>query len=152
MDLSQPPRALLDGHADIRDGLARAAHETGGIGESAQRAVRSFSEHAEKEERIVFPLLGLLPRVTHNRIDADMAQVLPQFDQLEAMLPDLLAEHRMISHALEKLVESAKSADRADFGGLVARILDHQKLEEAVIYPSALLLGRYLSIRLGRTP
>lgn len=152
MDLSQPPRALLDGHADIRDGLARAAHEKGEIGEAARRAVRYFSEHAEKEEKVLFPVLGLLARVVHNRIDADMALVLPQFDQLEAMLPDLLAEHRMISHALEKLVESAKAADRADFGGLVARILDHQKLEEAVVYPSAQLLGRYLRIRLGRAP
>ena len=143
--------ALAESHADIRDGLARAAHEKGPIGEAAQRATKYFGQHAEKEERLLFPLLALLPRVAENKIDPDMADQLPHFEELERVLPDMVAEHRMLSAALEKLVEAAKAEKRPDYGGFVARLLDHIKTEEAVIYPATLVLGRYLRIRLGRS-
>ena len=148
MELTSPT-TLVEWHADIRDGLVRAAHEHGPIGEASQRVARYFAQHAEKEERLLFPVLALLPRVAHNNFDAQMADALPLFEKLESSMEDMLAEHRMIAAALEAMVAAAKAQDRADFGGLVARIFHYVKLEETVIYPSALVLGRYLRIRLG---
>ena len=148
MDMTIPP-ALAVEHGEIHDELARAAREPGAIGEAAQRVARYFQQHAEKEERSVFPLLALLPGAAHGKVDVGMADALPRFEELDRLMPDLVAEHRMISAALEKLLEAARAQDRAELGQLAARILDHAKLEEAVIYPAAVLVGKFLRLRFG---
>ena len=148
MEMIAPP-ALAVEHGQIHDQLARASREPGAIGEAAQRAARYFQQHTEKEERLVFPLLALLPAVAGGKVNVEMADALPRFEELDKLLPDMLAEHRMISAALEKLLEAARAQDRAELGELAAQILDHAKLEEAVIYPAAVLLGRFLRLRFG---
>jgi hemerythrin superfamily protein len=148
MDMTTPSPLSAE-HGEIHDRLSRAAREPGAIGEAAQRVARYFSQHAEKEERLVFPLLALLPVAAHNKIDVSMAEELPRFAQLEALMPDMLAEHHMISAALEKLLEAARAQDRAEFAALAAHVLNHSKLEEAVIYPALLLLGKFLRRRFG---
>lgn len=148
MDMTTPS-ALAAEHGEIHDQLARAAHEPGAIGEAAQRLARYFAQHAEKEERLVAPLLALLPSAAHNKVGVHMADELPRFAELERAMPEILAEHRMIGAAVEKLLEAAKAQDRAEFGELAGRILGHARLEETVIYPAALLLGKFLRLRFG---
>lgn len=148
MDMKTPP-ALAAEHGEIHDKLARAAREPGDIGEAAQRVARYFRQHAEREERLIFPLLALLPAAIQNKVDVKMADTLPAFAELETVLPDMLAEHHIISAALEKLLEAAKAKNRPEYGELAVRILDHARLEEAVLYPSAMLLGKYLRLRFG---
>lgn len=142
--------ALTAEHGEIHGGLARASREPGPIGVAAQRVARYFSDHAKKEDELVVPLLSLLPAAAEGKLDAEMADALPVFDRLEGGVADLQAEHRMIAAALELLVAAAKAEDRTDLGELSVRLMAHVRLEEAVIYPAALLLGRYLRVRFGR--
>lgn len=136
-------------HGDLHDALARAAREQAPVGPAAQRVVKYFAQHAEKEQRTIAPLLALLPDAAHGKIDARMADAIPVFRDLEGLLPDMIAEHHVIRAALESLVAAARDKDRADLGELAERALAHMRMEEAVVYPAALLLGRYLRIRFG---
>lgn len=136
-------------HGELHDALARAAREAAPVGPAAQRVVKYFAQHAEKEQRAIAPLLALLPDAANGKIDARMAEAIPVFRDLEAVLPDLIAEHHVIRAALESLVAAAKEKDRAELGELAERALAHMRMEEAVVYPAALLLGRYLRIRFG---
>lgn len=136
-------------HGEIHDRLTRAARERGPIGEAAKRVARHFAQHAEKEEKLVAPLLALLPRAARERPDAAMTEALPLYDRLLASHEDLVAEHRVISAGLEALVSAAHAAQRPEFAELAARLVGHMRLEEMVIYPAALLVGRYLRLRLG---
>jgi hypothetical protein len=136
-------------HGEIHDRLARAARESGPLGEAAKRVARHFARHAEKEERLVTPLLALLPRAAQAKPDPAMATALPLFGEFKASLDEMVAEHHVISAGLEALVKEAHAAERAEFGALAARLVAHMRLEEEVIYPAALLLGRYLRLRLG---
>lgn len=141
--------ALSADHGELRDALARAAREPAPIGPAAQRVAKYFAEHAEKEQRTIAPLLALLPDASYGKIDARMADAIPVFRDLENVLPDMVAEHHVIRAALESLVAAGKEKDRADIGEIVERALAHMRMEEAVVYPAALLLGRYLRMRFG---
>jgi capsid portal protein len=132
---------------ELRELLIAAAREPGAIGEAAKRAERLFAEHARKEEKLVFPLLAMLPNVAMGKPHAQQGEALDLSRQLEDALPDLMAEHEVIAGALEALVAAARQADRADLGELAARILGHAHLEESVLYPAALVLAKYLRMR-----
>lgn len=145
-DISHP-RALGNEHIELRELLIAAAREPGPIGEAAKRAERLFAEHVRKEERIVFPLLAMLPNVAMGKPHPRQGEALELSGQLEGSLQDLMAEHEVIAGALEALIDAAKKADRADLGELAARILGHAHLEESVLYPAALVLAKYLRMR-----
>jgi iron-sulfur cluster repair protein YtfE (RIC family) len=136
-------------HGEIHDRLARAARQPGAIGETAQRVARYFTQHAAKEERLVLPLIELLPLVAHGRPEASLSKTFPLFGEFEGSVKDMVAEHHMIEAALEMLVAAAHAEERPEFAALAARLVGHMRLEEAVIYPAALLLGKYLRLRLG---
>lgn len=141
------PRALRNEHVELRELLITAAREPGAIGEAAARAERLFAEHVRKEEKLVFPLLAMLPNVAMGKPHPQQGQALDLSRDLDAALQDLMAEHEVIAGALELLVTAAKKADRADLGAVAARILDHAHLEESVLYPAALVLAKYLRLR-----
>ena len=141
------PRALRNEHIELRELLIAAAKEPGAIGEAAARAERLFAEHVRKEEKLVFPLLAMLPNVAMGKPHAQQGQALDLSRDLDAALQDLMAEHEVIAGALELLVAAAKKSDRADLGEVAARILDHAHLEESVLYPAALVLAKYLRLR-----
>jgi iron-sulfur cluster repair protein YtfE (RIC family) len=141
--------AFTSEHGEIHDRLVHAAREPGPIGEAARRVERFFDQHAAKEERLVAPLLELLPRVARHKPDSSMARALPLFDEFSGAVDDMISEHHVISAALEALVAAAHAADRPEFAALAARLVSHMRLEETVIYPAALLLGKHLRLRLG---
>ena len=147
MTTAAHPVALVNDHGEIHDRLTAAARESGAIGEAAARAARYWAEHVKKEEKLVFPLLAMLPNVAMGKPHPRLPEALDLSRQLEAAIPDLQAEHEMIGGALEALVEAAKGVDRPDLGELAARILGHAHLEESVLYPAALVLAKYLRAR-----
>jgi iron-sulfur cluster repair protein YtfE (RIC family) len=136
--------AFTSDHGEIHDRLVQAAREAGAIGETARRVERFFSQHAAKEERLVAPLLALLPRLARHKPDAEMAQVLRLYDEFSGALDDMISEHHVISAALEDLVAAAHAAERPEFAALAARLVSHMRLEESVLYPAAVLVGKYL--------
>jgi len=56
----------------------------------------------------------------------------------------MLAEHRTIVAALERLVEEARRAERNDIVEFAAKLILHAQTEEQVMYPAALLVGRFV--------
>jgi hypothetical protein len=79
-----------------------------------------------------------------------MADVLALADRLEAELPGMLAEHQQIMAALGDLVAAANAEKRPKYAHFAEKLMSHASTEEEVLYPAALLVGRYLKLRLGR--
>jgi hypothetical protein len=78
-----------------------------------------------------------------------MAEVLKMTDTLEAELPKMLAEHRLIVAALQELVAAARQEDRPEFITFAERLTLHAQTEEQVSYPTAILIGKYLKLALA---
>jgi len=67
-----------------------------------------------KEDQFAPPPLGLLAALARGDWNAEMAEVLTLTEQLEAELPQMLAEHQAIVAALNLLREAAARAGRAE--------------------------------------
>ena len=144
------PESLRREHQALHDSLAALGREPGELGESARLVARLLAPHAGREEQFALPPLGLLPALARKELREDMAQVFAHTEWLRRNYETMLAEHRMILAALERLLAAARAADRAEVGELAEQLALHARLEEEVLYPAALLVGEFLRLRLGR--
>ena len=70
-------------------------------------------------------------------------------DRLKAELSQMLAEHKSIVAALERLSEAAKKAGKMEYAEFAEALMLHAKTEEEVLYPASILIGEYVREKLG---
>jgi hypothetical protein len=145
----QIPPALKAEHDELHSELVRATKAGGRTGEAAKAVAQLMHPHFVKEEEYALPPLGLLAALSGGKIDRGMADVLKMTDKLEAELPQMLAEHKEIVKALERLVEAAKAESKPEYVHFAEKVMAHARTEEEVSYPAALLVGRYLKAALA---
>lgn len=138
------PLPLRIEHEELHDELRRATQAGGEVGAAAQALARLMHPHFVKEDEIALPPLGLLAPLAEGRFAAGMAEVLALTDRLRAELPAMLAEHRTIVAALQRLRQAAERAGRDDIVAFAHRLALHAQAEEQVMYPAALLVGAFV--------
>jgi hypothetical protein len=143
------PTSLQQEHETLHEELRRATQAEGQVGEAARALARLMHPHIVKEDRIALPPLGLLAALARGEAGAGMAEVLALTDRLEAEMPSMLAEHEGIVGALRRLEAAAAEAGREDIVAFARRLTLHARTEEEVMYPAAVLVGRYLRLRLA---
>ena len=143
------PAPLRAEHEALHRRLQEAAREPGAVGETAREVARLLHPHFVREEEFALPPLGLLARVARGGVTGDMAEVLPMARRLEAELPAMLAEHRAIVAALERLVAAARAEGKPRYERFAEALIAHALTEEEILYPAAILLGRAVEAKLG---
>lgn len=146
----QIPQSLKVEHEELHAELVRATMLSGAVGEAAKAVASVLHEHFEKEEEYALPPLGLLVALARGEITPQMADVIAMTNRLEADLPHMLLEHEAVVAALEKLIVAAKAANRPDVVSFADKLMLHAQTEEEVSYPTAILIGKYLKLKLGR--
>ena len=142
------PPVLLLAHQALRDDINAAAKLGGRTGKTAQRVARLIQPHYAKEEEFALAPLALLPDLAQGTIAPPMAAAITLAAQLHDAMPDLLAERHMIIAALEELMAAAEAEGHAELVGRAKRLMLHEEHEEQVSYPTAILIGKYLQLRL----
>ena len=143
------PKPMKIEHDELHAALVRATTAGGRTGEAAKAVAKVLHAHFVKEEEYALPPLGLLPALAGGKVEPAMADVLVMTDRLEAELPQMLAEHKDIVAALEKLVAAAKAENRPEVADFAEKLMLHAQAEEQVAYPTALLIGRYVKTMLA---
>jgi len=146
----QIPESLKIEHEALHAELVRATTLPEAVGEAARAVAQALHAHFEKEEEYALPPLGLLTSLARGEITPRMADVVAMTDRLEADLPHMLQEHQAIVSALEKLILAAKAANEPDVLRFVDKLLLHAQTEEEVSYPTSILIGKYLKLKLNR--
>jgi hypothetical protein len=144
------PRTLKVEHEELHDQLRKATQESGPVGEAAKAVATVMHPHFVKEEEYALPPLGLLPALARGEITSDMAEVLPMTEKLKAGLDEMLAEHGSIVGALSNLADVARREGKPEYAEFAEKLVLHAQTEEEVSYPTAILIGEYLKLRLGR--
>ena len=144
------PLPLRQEHEALHGQLRQATQAGGEVGEAAKTLVGLMHPHFVKEDRIALPPLGLLVALARGEATPEMAGVLELTDQLEAELPAMLAEHRTIVEALQKLRDAAKRAGRTEIVEFAQALMQHARTEEEVMYPAAVLVGQVVRQRLSQ--
>jgi hypothetical protein len=144
------PQAMKAEHDDLHAELEKAMKASGRVGDAAKVVARLLHPHFVKEEEFALPPLGLLVALSQGKIEPEMADVLAMADKLEAELPRMLAEHKDLVAALENLIEAAMAENKPEQVHLAQKLVLHAHTEEQVSYPTAILIGRYLKLKLGK--
>lgn len=142
-DMQTPP-SLAAEHRELHEVLARASKEGGELGRAAEELEKALAPHFKREEEIATPPLGLLPKLAREQATADMRAVLPMTEALERELPQMLREHEVIRGAVSRFREAAAKADRDEYVRFSDELAAHARQEEEILYPAAVLVGRYV--------
>ena len=138
------PQPLQQEHEALHAELRNATQAGGAVGDAAKALARLMHPHFVKEDEFALPPLALLQPLAQGAATAEMADVLRLTDRLADELPSMLAEHKTIVAALERLVDEAKRAERSDIVEFAHKLMLHAQTEEEVMYPAALLVGRFV--------
>jgi hypothetical protein len=144
------PGPLKLEHHELHADLVKVTKAGGRTGESARAVANVLHDHFVKEEEYALPPLGLLKALSEGKAESEMTKILPMTDKLERELGSMLSEHRCLVAELTKLIEAAKGENKPEVVNFAEKLMLHARTEEEVLYPSAILIGRYLKLKLGR--
>lgn len=144
------PLPLQNEHEALHERLRLATQAGGEVGEAAKTLAQLMHPHFIKEDEFALPPLGLLAALARGEWSAEMAEVLTLTDQLEAELPQMLAEHEGIVAALKTLRDAASRTGRSDIVAFAEALTEHARTEEEVMYPAAVLVGQLVRQRLDQ--
>lgn len=144
------PKPLKEEHDELHAELANATQVSGRIGEAARAVADVLHPHFVKEEEYALPPLGILSLLAEGRISPDMKQVLAMTDRLKAELPEMLQEHKTIVVALKNMIDVAKKENKPEYARVAEKVILHAQTEEEVMYPTTILIGEYLKLKLGK--
>jgi hypothetical protein len=147
MELKIPLPMKLE-HDELQEELVKATRERGIIGEAANEVARVLHYHFIKEEEYVLPTLGILKLIANQEMINEIQLVFAMSDRLKQNLPHMLEEHRSIVVALKTLIEAAQKENKPAYIQFANKLMLHAQTEEEVTYPTAILIGEYLKLRL----
>lgn len=142
------PKSLKVEHEALHATLAKATKEDGEIGTAAKQIAKILHGHFVKEEEFALPPLGLLSDLATAPISEDMKSVLHMTEKLKSDLPQMLEEHKQIVQALDKFADVAKKFNRMEYVEFADNLKLHAQTEEEVMYPTAILVGEYINLKL----
>ena len=145
----QIPRPLQLEHDELHATLANATKAGGKIGDAAKAVAQLLHPHFVKEEEYALPPLGLLPLLAAGQVTPEMRNVLTMTDRLREELPHMLQEHQAIVAALKMLADIAEQEQQREYAHFAEKLVLHAQTEEDVLYPTAILIGEYLKLKLG---
>lgn len=132
-------------HEQLHAKLAEATRLPGRTGEAARRVAKILHPHFLREDEYAIPPLGLLARLARGRTTPDMADVLPLVARLKEEMPLMIEEHRAITGALIQLGNAASEEGRREWAEFADELRHHAQMEEEVLYPAAILVGKYVA-------
>jgi hypothetical protein len=143
------PASLKSEHEELHNYLHKATREPNKTGVAAKNVAKIMHSHFIKEEEYAAPPLSLLNELSKGKITKDMEPVLELTQKLEDDLPNMLEEHKQIVAALDKLKLAATEENKTEYIEFAEKLKLHAQTEEEVMYPAAILVGKYLKFRLG---
>lgn len=142
------PTPLHSEHQALCAEINAATKFEGRTGKAARLVARLVERHYAQEDEFVFPPLGLLPELAQGTIEPEMAAAVVMATRLHDELPNLLAVQRVIVAAVEELMTHAEAEGHAELVGFAEKLMLHEEIEREVSYPTAILIGKYLQLRL----
>ncbi|MHB8064403.1 MAG: hypothetical protein ACYDG2_17525 [Ruminiclostridium sp.] len=143
------PERLRFQHEEMWETLSYAVREGGKLGDAAKSVAKVVGVHFAKEEELVLPLLEFLQLLAVENADKSIEDALKLADKMKGNLVVFHDEHERVVIALKLLIEAAKDENRQDYLRLAVKLLLHAREEKEFIYPTAILIGNYLKLKMA---
>lgn len=146
--LATPP-SIHEEHQHLHHQLDLAIASGGKTGACASAVADVLLPHFKAEEAYAMPPLGLLEAIAHDQpLSAEqIRQAIKMADKLQAHYDQMIKEHQQIHAALESLASAARAEHKPEALAFANTLMLHAQNEEQVLYPTTLLIGKYLTLR-----
>lgn len=144
------PESVKEEHEELHRELEVATRVPGSVGKAAKGVARILHPHFIKEEEYALPPLALLSRLAEGEVGPEMRDVIEMTDKLNANLPQMIREHKDIVAALGRLTAAAEES-KPEYARFAEKLTLHARNEEEILYPAAILVGRYLRLRFSES-
>lgn len=141
----QVPQSIRLQHEQIisrLDHLAKRSDQESAA--AAQKALAFLKEHYAKEEAIVLPPLGLLPRIARGDIAKDMEPAIAMADRTKATLAQFEEDHVQITSLMNELIAVGQNRRNDELVRLATRVAAQSLNDIEVAQPTVILIGDYL--------
>ena len=142
------PSSIQAEHRHLHEQLDAAIAAGGTTGERAKAVAAVLGPHFEEEEAFAMPPLGLLEALAHDKpLTAEQVRsAIEMSDRLRGQYEKMLQEHKQIQEALRALASAAAEEGHTAHAAFAHNLMAHAQNEEQVLYPTTLLIGRYLKL------
>jgi hemerythrin-like domain-containing protein len=135
------PKSLNEEHEELMSSFREYSELKGETGRAVSELLEILEPHFEKEQRVVMPLLGSLTELVSGEKVADLKEIASAQPSLLKEYEGMFEEHKALMELIAKADKAAKKEGNEDMVELLQGLVHHSKIEEEVLYPSALLAG-----------
>jgi len=147
---TQPPLAtpssIREEHQHLHHQLDEALASGGETAVRARAVADVLLPHFKAEEEYAMPPLGLLTAIANGEpLTSDQRrQAIHMARELRTHYEQMLQEHQQIHSALEALASTSRQENKPRVVAFAETLMLHAQNEEQVLYPTTLLIGKYL--------
>lgn len=117
-------------------------------GRAAVKLSDMMQHHFAEEEDYVLSPLGLLPALVAGNMPQQKDEAIKLSDRLKTQLNHLSAEHQLIKAYVDELLLAATKDGHPEVIEFEKELEKHAKIEEEVLFPTSILIGEYLKLKL----
>lgn len=128
------------------DQLSYATSLNSLTGELARKLDQMLREHMVRESATVNPLLSSFVVLAQGKWPEDAVELSKRFSEAEASYEQLLSDHREILSLVNRLQAAAREEKEEEIVRFCEDLAVHAQLEEQVLYPAAVIAGRYMAL------
>jgi hypothetical protein len=139
--LRKVPDVLSKQHQDILRELVAYSEIGGGTGKAIGNLLIAIRLHFLKEEMLALPILSFVPDFAWNEKSPRLQEIANSERALRAEYQQLFVEHEQLKELISHVSEFAGKEKHAEVVKLMKRLNENAKLEEDILYPTALLAG-----------
>lgn len=121
--------------------LLRAADHPDKTGRAIGELLKVLEPHFEKEETMAMPLLGVLPELVSGNKIHELRQIADSQELLLRDYESMFQEHKSLIPLINRAKDEATKENHIDTVKILEALVHHARIEEDVLYPSALLAG-----------
>lgn len=136
------PESLREEHEFFMERLKRYSARNDETGKALRQLLELLEPHVQKEDELVLPLLGAIGGVAAGTPLESSGAVMSSYKRYAAQYDNMFAEHFPIRKALMRAVSTARREGCDDVVETLDALEHHARVEEEVLYPAALLVGR----------
>lgn len=140
------PSSIVEEHKHLHHQLDEALASGGKTADSARAVADVLLPHFKAEEEYGMLPLGLLQALANDRplTDEQKHEAIQMAGKLRSHYGQMIQEHQQIHTALESLASAARQENKPEVLAFAETLMLHAQNEEQVLYPTTLLIGKYL--------
>jgi len=138
------PTSIKNDHENLLQKIRECSLFQDSTGALAKKLSGLMQNHFQEEEDYVLPPLGLLPSLSLGNLPSEKKDIMMLIRKFKSQAAHMSAEHQLIKALMDELKVAAEKDNHPEVHLLAGELVQHATMEEEVLYPAVILIGRYL--------